>query len=196
MYRCSNCHFICLIKSWTTQLFCSWLVCSVTLSHCNECKKNLVNEFFNKPRCRRIISLWRPSNLIMKSHGKVMKFYIKATEETHFSPCPIFFALSSPPPFASFALSCVPLPPLFSFLWSNLLFFLSLLPSFVPPCCSFGLSLSLAHFLPLSSPAEIMRVYQGAVLWRGDRWSLLQQAETGERKGGREREIGEGERWG
>lgn len=41
--------------------------------------------------------------------------------------------------------------------------------------------------LPQSSPGEIMRVYQGALLWLSNQWSLLQQSETG----GKEREEDE-----
>lgn len=40
---------------------------------------------------------------------------------------------------------------------------------------------------PLSSLAEIMRMYQGTVWWRTDRWSLLQQPEMGEKEGGLEK---------
>lgn len=86
------------------------------------------------------------------------------------------------PPFSATFLQLLSFPSSAFFFILYCFSFSAILPPSLLLCWPPSLPLSLSHCLPLSSLAEIMRVYQGAVRWRGDRWSPLQQAERGERQ--------------
>ena len=116
----------------------------------------------------------------MNTNEIVLEFYFKAKDET------ILLPLFTPSLFST------PLLPLsFSFFPFINSFPTSFLPLILCVFPSQSSSLLLCRLLsvshPLSSLAEIMRMYQGAAWWRTDRWSLLQQAETGEKEGGEEK---------